>query len=48
MLLQSYNTTDEAMICEQSDLPMNITQEPVGFTMKYTNAISVMLQKKGA
>lgn len=41
MVLGSYNTTDEAMICGQIDLPMKITQEPVGFTMKNTHAISV-------
>lgn len=34
------HNTDEEMICEQIDLPMNITQEPVGFTVKQWHAIS--------
>lgn len=38
--LKQYNTTDEAMICEQIDLPMNITQKPVWFSKKYKHAIS--------
>lgn len=45
MMLPSYNRTDEAMIGEQIDLPVNITQEPVGFTMKHTHAISVRPSK---
>lgn len=45
MMLCSYNTTDEELICEQIDLPMNIIHEPVGFTMKYTHAIYVRPSK---
>lgn len=30
----SYNT-DEAMICEEINLPMNVTQGLAGFTMIY-------------
>lgn len=44
-MLCSYNATDEAMIWEQIDLPVNITQEPVGFTMKNTHSISVRPSK---
>lgn len=39
-MLWCYNTTDDALICEQIELPLNITQEPAGFAMKYTHAIS--------
>lgn len=40
-MLRSYDTTDDALICEQIELPLNITQEPAGFAMKHTCAISV-------
>lgn len=38
-MLWSDNTTDDALICEQIELPLNITQG--GFAMKFTHAISV-------
>lgn len=40
VMLCSYSTADEVMIWEQIHLPVNITQEPVGFTMKRTHILS--------